>query len=173
MSGKDDRESWSQVPGTPELWASDTGQIATLRPGGGFDILPQRTNQFGEQLVKFRAEGKKTKVNRFVAAMVLVAFAQKRPGSRRVGDRDDNPGNCHLSNLAWVRRGESRVVDLVKRKCLGRGCGAMFMSEGPGNRLCPACSKRANESTSNIFEETESGELPDDPLCGVAGNPHK
>lgn len=98
---------------------------------------------------------------------MLSAFGYRRPGSRRVGYRDDDPSNCRLSNLAWVRRGESRVIDLKKRRCLGANCDVMFMSEGAGNRLCPACADRISKITLSGLEGTEeSSDLPDEPLLG-------
>ena len=165
--GDNDRISWSQVPGSPELWASDSGLIAILRnDGAGFSYLPLKMDTCGEVYVNHQAGGKGHHLKRLVASMVLTAFGHKRPGGHGVGYRDANSENCALSNLAWVLRGDGRVIDLKEKRCLGKNCNAMFMSEGAGHRLCPVCARRANDSTSNIFEDVASGELPDEPLLG-------
>lgn len=167
MGEHDDRESWSQVPGSGgELWASDAGQIATLDPAGGFDILPQRTNQFAERFVRFKGGGRKTTGARMVASMVLAAFEQPRLGGHSIVYEDGDPGNCRLANLTWRRKGQPRVVDLKERRCLGPHCNVMFLSSGPGHRLCPACANRVKGMTLSGLEGTEASDLPDEPLVG-------
>ena len=163
MSTNDDRESWAMVPDASGLWASDAGQIATLKDGGGFDILPQRTNQFAERFVLFKGGGRKTTGARIVASMVLAAFDQPRLGGHKIVYEDGDPANCRLANLSWRRKGQVPVGDMKPRKCLGHHCGnATFMSLGKWNQICPICSA-ANESKGAADGIHVPGEIPDAP----------
>lgn len=172
MTAHDDRESWAQIPDSAEHWASSTGQIATLKPGGGFAHLSQRQNQFGEMMVTVKIAEKMKQ--RLVAGLILAAFGHPRPGGYRLGYHDGDPSNVALKNLLWERKGQARVVDLKERRCLGPRCNVMFMSSGPGNRLCPTCTSRiSNITLSGLEGAEESSGLPDEPLYGTTGNPHK
>ena len=164
MGDDSDRESWGPVPNSGgELWASDAGEIATLNPAGGFDILPQRMDQYGELYVRFQGKGRKTKVARIVASMVLHAFGKSRFGGHAIAYRDGATENCRLENLLWQRKGQPRVGDMKPRKCLGHHCGnATFMSSGDGNRLCSTCS-RLNNLKGDAEGIHVPGEMPDAP----------
>ena len=164
MGGNDGQESWAMVPNSGgELWASSAGEVATLKSGGGFDILPQRTNQFAERFVLFKGGGRKTTGARMVASMVLAAFHQPRLGGHAIAYRDGDTENCRLENLFWQRKGQVPVGDMKPRKCLGHHCGyATFLSSGEGNRLCPACSK-VNEARGDAEGIHVPGEIPDAP----------
>ena len=171
MGGNDGQESWAMVPNSGgELWASHTGQIATRKPGG-FNVLPQQTNQYGEVVVTLSAGGKRN--IRLVAGLVLAAHGHARPAGWRLGYRDGDPSNVKLDNLLWEQKGQPRVVDLKKRKCLGNNCAAEFMSWGSGNRLCPNCLTRMDRAGDGGLDSPGSGELPDEPMFDVVGNPHR
>lgn len=154
------------MPGPVALWASDAGEIAVTKSGGGFDVLGQKVNTLGERYVLVMRAGLETRGQRLVAGLVLSAHGHPRKGGYKIIYHDGNRGNCALANLSWRCKGSPPVGALRERVCLGSNCGAKFMSEGPHNRLCAECAKRANASTSNIFEESESGELPDEMLAG-------
>ena len=171
MGGKDDREHWAPVPGLPGLWASTAGRIATLKDGGGFAHVAQRRNLYGEVVVTLKAGGRRH--IRLVAALVLEGHGRARDSGCRIGYRDGDPSNVKLDNLLWERKGRPRVVDLKKRKCLGNNCGVDFVSQGWGNRLCPNCLTRMDREGDGGLDSSGLGELPDEPLCGAGGNPHK
>ena len=161
----DDRICWAQVPGVPELWASESGQIATLAPVGGFDVLNQQLNEEGKPYVIFTRRKEKTRGQRFVARMVLSAFVERRARGTTITHADGDLGNCELANLSWRGMGEP-VGNLTRRRCLGTDCGVHFMSTGARNRLCPICGKRARESSHDLSDEVGSGGLPEDYLTG-------
>ena len=167
--------SWAMVPNSGgELWASNVGEVAILDPAGGFDILPQRANQFGERFVLFKGGGRKTTGARMVASMVLAAFDQPRLGGHKIVYEDGDPANCRLANLSWRRKGQARAVDLRERRCLGPNCNVMFSSNGPGNRLCPVCSTRMDRAGDGGLDSPGSDEIPDEPMFDeVVGNPHR
>ena len=174
MGEHGDRTQWGQVPNSGgELWASDAGEIATLKDGGGFDILPQDMDQFGELYVSFKRTGRGKRIKRSAASMILHAFDQPHVGGCAVGYRDGDTQNLRLDNLCWERKGRPRVVELKERRCLGKNCGIMFMSTGVGHRFCPACAPRIANISTTEFDDVGEGGLPDEPLCGTGGNPHK
>ena len=75
------REQWARVPGTPELWASDGGQIATLKyDGAGFRYLTLKMDEGGEMYVSFRRGENKKMGPRKVAALVLAACGRPSVG---------------------------------------------------------------------------------------------
>ena len=156
--------SWAMVPNSGgELWASNVGEVAILDPAGGFDILPQRANQFGERFVLFKGGGRKTTGARMVASMVLAAFGRPRLGGHKIVYEDGDPANCRLANLSWRRKGQVPVGDMKPRRCLGNHCGhATFLSSGDGNRLCSVCA-RVNESRGDADGIHVPGEIPDAP----------
>ena len=157
------RESWSQVPAAPELWASNFGQIATLKHGGGFSILSPRQNQYGEPCIHFKRDGKGHRKTSLVAGLVLAAFGRSRPGGFRIGYRDGDVSNVALDNLHWERKGQAPVGNLTPRKCLGHHCGnATFMSLGKWNQICPICAA-VNASRSDADGIHVPGEIPDAP----------
>ena len=168
MGVNSDRVQWARVPGTPELWASDGGQIATLKyDGAGFRYLTLKMDEGGEMYVSFRRGENKKMGPRKVAALVLAAFGRPSVGGTAIIFRDGDPENCRLENLYHGRKGQPDGGNLKPKRCLGHHCGhAEFLSSGDGNRLCPSCTKLANASTSNIFEDVDAGELPDEPLAG-------
>jgi hypothetical protein len=53
------------------------------------------------------------------------------------------------ARLAATRPRDRRKAAL--RRCLG-GCGALFKSAGPGNRICPACAA-ANDALGGGYDE--------------------
>ena len=171
MGGNDDGEQWAQVPGLPGLWASDSGRIATLKDGGGFAPLSQRRNLYGEVVVTVKAGGRRN--IRLVAALVLEGHGRARDSGCRIGYRDGDPSNVKLDNLLWERKGQPRAETLIMRRCLGRNCDADFMSWGIGNRLCPSCTDRMGREGDGGLDSSGLGELPDEPLCGAGGNPHR
>ena len=172
MSDDSDRESWSQVPDHPEYWASTLGRIAKVDPGGGFRPLVQRPNVYGLMTVGLKVDGGTKTV--MVASLVLRAFGHPRPNGYRTEHRDGDPGNCTPGNLRWAKKGGEPARDFKERRCLGPRCNVMFSSTGAGNRLCLACTSRVGNITLSGFEGAgESSELPDEPLCGTGGNPHK
>ena len=172
MGGNDDGEQWAQVPGLPGLWASDSGRIATLKDGGGFAPLSQRRNLYGEVVVTVKAGGRRN--IRLVAALVLEGHGRARDSGCRIGYRDGDPSNVKLDNLLWEQKGQPRVVDLKKRKCLGNNCAAEFMSWGSGNRLCPNCLTRMDRAGDGGIDSPGSDEIPDEPMFDeVVGNPHR
>ena len=171
MGGNNDGEQWAPVPGLAGLWASTAGRIATLKPGGGFAQLSQRRNLYGEVVVTLRV-GERRNI-RLVAGLVLAAFGRPCPGGCRLGHRDGDPSNVALDNVLWEQKGQPRVVDLKKRKCLGNNCAAEFMSWGSGNRLCPNCLDRMGRAGDGGLDSPGSGELPDELLFDVVGNPHR
>ena len=100
--------------------------------------------------------------------------AALRTGGYRIEHDDGDPANCTPGNLRWAKKGGEPVRDLKERRCLGPRCNVTFLSHGPGNRLCPVCTNRVGKVTLSGLEGTEeSSELPDEPLCGTGGNPHK
>lgn len=163
MGDNSGRESWAMVPNSGgELWASDAGQIATLKDGGGFDILPQDMDQFGETYVFFKRVGRGKRIKRSAASMILHAFDQPHVGGRAVGYRDGDTQNLRLENLCWIRKGRP-VGNLTPRKCLGHHCGhAVFMSSGKWNQICPVCSS-VNASRGDAEGIHVPGEIPDAP----------
>lgn len=165
MSENDDRTQWAMVPDSPELWASESGQIATLAPGGGFDILDQRPNADGKPYIIFTRGKEKTRGKRFVGRMVLTAFVERRARGTAITHADGDLGNCELANLSWRGMGEP-AGNLTRRLCLGADCGVHFMSTGAQNRLCPHCGRRARESSHDFSDEVGSGGLPEDMLTG-------
>ena len=164
MGKNDDRESWSQVSGLPALWASESGQIATLASGGGFEVLNQYFNVDGKPYVWFRRGDGKDRGQRLVARLVLCAFVERCGNAQPITYHDGNPANCRLENLLWRRgRGEPAVGDCKPRRCLGNNCGhCMFMSTGPTNRLCPVCTGVSSRSP-ELDGCHEPGEIPDAP----------
>ena len=72
------------------------------------------------QLIKLRDEGKKP---REIAAIM----------------------NCPVQTIYYkeglLGRQKVKTAQRKKRLCLG-GCNKQFLSSGPGNRICPTCSKR-------------------------------
>ena len=76
----------------------------------------------------------------------------------------------HDDRTQW---GQPRVVDPKERRCLGPNCNAMFLSNGPGHRLCLACAPRIANMSTTEFDDVGEGGLPDEPLCGTGGNPHR
>ena len=166
MGGNDDRESWAPVPGLARLWASNFGQVGTLRGGGGFNVLVPHENQYGEPCISFKREGGGHKKVRLVAGLVLEAHGRPRVSGCRIGYRDNDPSNVALDNLLWEQKGRPRAETLTKRRCLGQNCGATFMSSGAGNRLCSVCANRVKGMTLSGLEGTEASDLPDEPLVG-------
>ena len=164
-------EQWAPVPGLAGLWASDAGRIATLKDGGRFVHLSQRRNLYGEVVVTLKV-GERRNV-RLVAGLVLTAFGRPCPGGCRLGHRDGNVANCALKNLLWEQKGQPRAETLIMRKCLGRNCDADFMSWGSGNRLCPSCIDRMGREGDGGLDSPGCGELPDEAMFDVVGNPHK
>ncbi len=53
--------------------------------------------------------------------------------------------NCSVSTIYYkselLDHQKSKSTQHKKRLCLG-GCNKQFLSSGPGNRICPTCSKR-------------------------------
>lgn len=170
MSDHGIREQWSQVPDHPEYWASNLGRVAKVDPAGGFRPLVQRPNIYGLMMVGLKVDGG-TKAA-LVGSLVLKAFGHPRPDGYRIEHRDGDPSNCTPGNLRWAKKGAEPVRDLKERRCLGKNCGVMFMSNGAGNRFCPVCAPRVANMTLSGFEGTEeSSELPEEPLLG--GGHHK
>ena len=163
--------SWAMVPGLAGLWASDAGEIAVTKSGGRFAHLSQRCNQYGEMVVTLKAGGRRNV--RLVAGLVLQAHGHLRPAGWRLGHRDGDPSNVALDNVLWEKKGQPRVVDLKKRKCLGNNCGVDFVSLGWGNRLCPSCTTRMDRAGDGGLDSPGCGELPDEPLFDLVGNPHR
>ena len=171
MGEHGDGASWAMVPNSGgELWASDAGEIAT-RKLGSFKVLTQQTNQYGEVVVTLKAGGRR-KI-RLVAGLILAAHGRPRVPGCRIGYCDNDPSNVALGNVLWEKKGQPRVVDLKKRKCLGNNCGVDFVSLGPGNRLCPNCLDRMGRAGDGGLDSPGSGELPDELLFDVVGNPHR
>ena len=165
-------EQWAPVPGLAGLWASDAGRIATLKDGGRFVHLSQRRNLYGEVVVTLKV-GERRNV-RLVAGLVLMAHGYARPGGCRLGHRDGDPSNVALGNVLWEKKGQPRVVNLKKRKCLGNNCGVDFVSLGWGNRLCPSCLTRMDRAGDGGLDSPGSGEIPDEPMFDeVVGNPNR
>ena len=171
MGGKDDREHWAPVPGLPGLWASTAGRIATLKDGGGFAHVAQRRNLYGEVVVTLKAGGRRH--IRLVAALVLEGHGRARDSGCRIGYRDNDPSNVALKNLSWEQKGRPRAETLIMRKCLGRNCDVDFLSWGSGNRLCASCIDRMGREGDGGVDFSGSGELPDEAMFDVVGNPHR
>lgn len=153
------------VPDAPGLWASDAGQVATLKnDGAGFRYLTLKMDQYGEVYVYVRRGEKKQWGKRKVAALVLAAFGSPSVGGTAIVYRDGNSENCRLENLSQGRKGQPVVGDLKPRRCLGNHCGhAEFLSSGDGNRLCPVCLKMNGYKGGEMEGVHEPDEMPDAP----------
>lgn len=171
MSENADRVQWAVVPDSPELWASSTGLIATLKyDGAGFQVLPLKMDQFGEMYVTVRQGENKKLGRRKVAAMVLAAFGKPSVGGTAIVYRDGDTENCALHNLSQGRKGRTGVGDLKPRRCLGHHCNhSTFMSSGNGNRLCGTCNKLNGYTGGDADGIHEPGEIPDAPSLVPTG----
>jgi len=72
----------------------------------------------------------------------------------------------HVSHMARVGEDfgpslRKRSTRIGMRTCLD--CGKKFLSEGPWNRICPACGHKASHQQGGAPRRPEPGDIPIDP----------
>lgn len=93
--------NWKQIPGFPDYFASDGGQIKSRNRRGakGGGILKPTINGFGYCIVYLSMRSKK--YTRRVHRLVLEAFVGPCPDGMETRHLNGDPHDNRLENLAW------------------------------------------------------------------------